>query len=180
MKKLNYGIDAPKVIRNLLGIGALLLIISLFLWFGLFPQINFLKLSFLSTAICLIIAGLLMIAYSKYGKFRHRDRILKLHQWKGDEKVLDVGAGLYSKRRNKDDFYFRLSLLYKIIINSKKTNSTDLYSIKNDNPFRIPFSKIMLPFYFRIPNFMADYLKSNLLIWEIFKLKFSQKNMMQL
>jgi len=94
MKKINYGIDAPKVIRNLLGIGVLLLLISLFLWFGFFPQINFLRLSFLSPAICLIIAGLLMIAYSKYGKFKHRDRILKLHQWKGDEKVLDVGTGL--------------------------------------------------------------------------------------
>jgi ubiquinone/menaquinone biosynthesis C-methylase UbiE len=94
MKKINYGIDAPKVIRNLLGIGVLLLLIFLLLWFGFFPQINFLWASFLSPAICLIIAGLLMIAYSKYGKFKHRDRILKLHQWKGDEKVLDVGTGL--------------------------------------------------------------------------------------
>ena len=94
MKKINYGIDAPKVIRNLLGIGVLLLLISFLLWFGFFPQINFLWVSFLSPAICLIIAGLLMIAYSKYGKFKHKDRILKLHQWKGDEKVLDVGTGL--------------------------------------------------------------------------------------
>ena len=94
MKKINYGIDAPKVIRNLLGIGVLLLLIFLLLWFGFFPKINFLWASFLSPAICLIIAGLLMIAYSKYGKFKHRDRILGLHQWKGDEKVLDVGTGL--------------------------------------------------------------------------------------
>lgn len=94
MKKINYGIDAPNVIRNLLGIGVLLFITALFLWFGFFPPINFLWPSFLSSAICLIIGGLLMIAYAKYGKFKQRGRILKLHEWKGDEKVLDVGTGL--------------------------------------------------------------------------------------
>lgn len=94
MEKVNYGIDAPKVIRNLVGIGILLLIIYTLLSFGLFPQINFIKPSFLATGICVLIAGLFMLAYSKFGKFRHRDRILKLHQWKGDEKVLDIGTGL--------------------------------------------------------------------------------------
>lgn len=94
MKKVNYGIDAPKVIRNLVGIGVLLLLISFFLLLDFIPQINFLVPSFLSPGICLIIGGLLMIAYSKYGKFKHRNRILKLHQWQGDEKVLDVGTGL--------------------------------------------------------------------------------------
>lgn len=94
MKKINYGIDAPKVIRNLIGIGILLLIISILLSFNILPEINFLKPSFLSTAICLLIAGFFMLSYSKFGKFKHRDRILKLHPWKGDEKVLDVGTGL--------------------------------------------------------------------------------------
>ena len=94
MKKINYGIDAPKVIRNQIIIGILLLIIYVLLSFGLLPEIAFLKPSFISAAICLLIASFLMIAYSKYGKFRHRDRILQLHQWKGNEKVLDVGTGL--------------------------------------------------------------------------------------
>ena len=94
MRKVNYGIDAPKVIRNLFVIGVLLLVIYISLSFNFFGPINFLKPSILSTGICLIIASILMIAYSKYGKFRHRDRILKLHQWKGDEKALDVGTGL--------------------------------------------------------------------------------------
>ncbi|MEO6837394.1 MAG: class I SAM-dependent methyltransferase [Ginsengibacter sp.] len=94
MKKINYGIDAPKVIRNLIVIGILLFIIFILLSFGLFPAISVLKFSFLSPAIFLLIAGFLMIAYSRYGKFRHRDRIINLHQWKGNEKVLDVGTGL--------------------------------------------------------------------------------------
>lgn len=94
MRKVNYGIDAPKVIRNLILTGILLLILFFLLSLDFFSFINFLKPSFISTGICLIIAGLLMVSYSKYGKFRHRDRILKLHQWKGDENVLDVGTGL--------------------------------------------------------------------------------------
>jgi hypothetical protein len=94
MEKVNYGIDAPKVIRNLVGIGILLLIIYILLSFDLFPQINFLKPSLLVTGICLLITGFFMLRYSKFGKFKHRDRILKLHQWKGNEKVLDIGTGL--------------------------------------------------------------------------------------
>lgn len=82
------------MIRNLIGFGILLLLIYIVFSFNLFSKFNFLKPNFLAPGICLIIAGLLMIAYSKYGKFKQRDRILKLHQWKGDEKVLDVGTGL--------------------------------------------------------------------------------------
>jgi ubiquinone/menaquinone biosynthesis C-methylase UbiE len=35
-----------------------------------------------------------MIAYGKFGNLKQRDRIIGLHQWKGDEMVLDVGTGL--------------------------------------------------------------------------------------
>ena len=35
-----------------------------------------------------------MLLYAKVGKFRHRDRILRLIDWKGDELVLDIGTGL--------------------------------------------------------------------------------------
>lgn len=95
MKKINYGIDAPKVIRNLLIIGILLLLCSIFLPADLFPPISiYLNRSSFIPGICLTITGLLMIAYAKIGKFKHRDRILNLHNWKGDENVLDVGTGL--------------------------------------------------------------------------------------
>ncbi len=94
MNKLNYGIDAPKVIRNLLVIGFVLLA-GAFLPADLFPPIStFLHKSALFPAVSLIISGSLMLAYAKIGKFKHRDRILKMHEWKGDEKVLDVGTGL--------------------------------------------------------------------------------------
>ena len=34
-----------------------------------------------------------MLVYSKWGKFRHRDRMLNMIAWRGDEHVLDVGTG---------------------------------------------------------------------------------------
>src|SRR5277367_66006 len=41
----------------------------------------------------LIAEGLLFLLYVKVGKFRHRDFMLGLHTWRGDEQVLDVGCG---------------------------------------------------------------------------------------
>jgi ubiquinone/menaquinone biosynthesis C-methylase UbiE len=37
--------------------------------------------------------ALWMLLYSVYGKLKHRDRILNLIDWKGDETVLDIGTG---------------------------------------------------------------------------------------
>jgi len=34
-----------------------------------------------------------MLLYAKWGKFRHRDRMLNMLLWRGDEQVLDVGTG---------------------------------------------------------------------------------------
>jgi SAM-dependent methyltransferase len=89
MEKPSYGIDAPGVIRNMLVIGVALL--------AAFAVLRHFKIDFqyacLWTGIVLIIEGILMLAYSKWGKLRHRDRMLALHTWRGDEQVLDVGTG---------------------------------------------------------------------------------------
>lgn len=94
MKKINYGIDAPKVIRNLLVIGAVLFLCALVPADLLPPITTFLHDTALAPAISLLAGGSLMYAYAKFGKPKHRDRILKLHKWTGAEKVLDVGTGL--------------------------------------------------------------------------------------
>ena len=95
MKKPNCGIDAPGVIRNLLLIGLLLLLCSIFLPADLFsPFSNILKSIIFFPAIFLMLAGILMLVYAKSGKFKHRDRMLNLYEWKGNENVLDVGTGL--------------------------------------------------------------------------------------
>ena len=92
--KPDYGIDAPGVIRNLLVIGAALIISGF-----VFPTIHLGQVTILWSrsafwpgASCLA-TGLLMVLYAKWGKFRHRDMMLNMLRWRGDERVLDVGTG---------------------------------------------------------------------------------------
>jgi arsenite methyltransferase len=91
--KPNYGIDAPGVVRNMLIIGIVLIVASFaaprFSIAGIF---NFNKTAII-TGIVLTVEALLMVLYSKYGKFPHRDRMLNMINWKGNETVLDVGTG---------------------------------------------------------------------------------------
>lgn len=93
-EKANYGIDSPGVIRNLVILGFTLLLAALWL-----PPMHVPHLLFTINALVFTIGSglvgeaVLMFAYSKFGKFRHRDRILALRQWRGDENVLDVGTG---------------------------------------------------------------------------------------
>jgi len=92
--KPDYGIDAPGVIRNLFVIGAVLIPLGLFV-----PSVRIgpVKIIYGVAAIwtggAMIVESLLMLLYAKWGKFRHRDRMLRLVSWRGDETVLDVGTG---------------------------------------------------------------------------------------
>ncbi len=93
-QKPDYGIDAPGVVRNLLVIGAALIISGF-----LFPTIHLGNVTILWSrsaiwpgASCFL-TGLLMVFYAKWGKFRHRDMMLNMVHWRGDERVLDVGTG---------------------------------------------------------------------------------------
>lgn len=92
--KADYGIDAPNVIMNLFIFGILCVLIGI-----LFPEIHltksiaFVNTAFFAWAIILFLEGLMMVIYSKFGKAKHRDRILNMINWKGNELVLDVGTG---------------------------------------------------------------------------------------
>ena len=93
--KPDYGVDAPNVLRNLFIFGAICLIAGLLgprqMHFG---SVTFLpRPMFIGTGIVLLVEALLFLLYVKYGKFRHRDQMLALHTWRGDEQVLDVGCG---------------------------------------------------------------------------------------
>ncbi len=94
MKKPDYGIDAPHVIRNLLIAGIPVLLLSFLL-----PVISIKNFHFHLSAVAMITGGvmvteaLLMLYYSKLGKLKHRERILDLMNWEGNEKVLDIGTG---------------------------------------------------------------------------------------
>ncbi len=90
MQKPNYGIDAPDVVRNLLIFGALALSIAAVLA-GVGNRGFAVPLLWMGSS--LFLSGILMLLYALFGKFRHRDRMLDLIAWRGDERVLDVGTG---------------------------------------------------------------------------------------
>jgi len=92
--KPDYGIDAPAVMRNLFLFGALCLLIAIFAphMIHLGP-ITLVPRFFLWPAGFLISEGFLFLLYVNVGKFRHRDFMLNMHTWRGDENVLDVGCG---------------------------------------------------------------------------------------
>jgi arsenite methyltransferase len=93
--KPDYGIDAPGVIRNLILIGLALAVIGFFLppKFTIGGVTFALRAMFMITGAVLFVEGLLMLLYAKHGKFKHRDRMLAMITWRGDEQVLDVGTG---------------------------------------------------------------------------------------
>lgn len=91
---LDYGIDAPGVIRNLAVIGAACLLASAFVPSITVGSVIFVsRPMFLTVGVLCAVEAVLMYLYAKYGKFGHRDRMLNMVRWRGDERVLDVGTG---------------------------------------------------------------------------------------
>lgn len=92
--KPDYGVDAPAVMRNLFLFGGLCLAVALFspriIHIG---HVELTARGFLWPAVFLLAEAFLFLLYVKVGKFRHRDFMLELHSWRGDEEVLDVGCG---------------------------------------------------------------------------------------
>src|ERR1700742_673203 len=89
--KPDYGIDAPGVIRNLALCGVVIVICRLFT-----PMIKIGPLTivgFVWTGVSLLFSASMMLLYSKVGKMRHRDRIIRMAALQGNETVLDVGTG---------------------------------------------------------------------------------------
>lgn len=100
MRKADYGVDAPGVIRNLFVVGGILLALAVFGPSAVGPfaiggaNVTFeLRSVFVGSASGFLLGGALMILYSEVGKFRHRDRMLAMIPWNGSENVLDVGTG---------------------------------------------------------------------------------------
>jgi len=88
--RADYGVDAPGVIRGfalggLAGLAAALAAAR--------AALAWMELALLAVGIVLLAEAALMLCYAWRGKFRHRDRLLALVPWRGDEQVLDVGTG---------------------------------------------------------------------------------------
>lgn len=91
--KAQYGVDAPGVIRNLALGGIALLLVVIF-----FPIVKIGSLTIDTSGLVWSGGGccfgaVLMLAYSLYGKYKFRDRLLNMITWTGNEQVLDIGTG---------------------------------------------------------------------------------------
>lgn len=91
----DYGLDAPGVVWRMLGIGAAMLAVGLFLGTAMKRSAiaRYMAPSLVSGGVAFLATGLVMIWGSRIGKLRLRDRLLALFPWRGDEKALDVGCG---------------------------------------------------------------------------------------
>ncbi len=94
-QRVDYGIDAPGVIRNLLLCGAAGLIawatVHQHLWSGDIT-LNVAGTGLGAGSACLVMS-LWMLWDSKFGKVRSCERLLDRISWTGGEQVLDVGCG---------------------------------------------------------------------------------------
>ncbi len=103
--KADYGLDAPKVVRNLFVVSALGWSLWLSAKIGLWSGVlripaggdNHIGLSLapfgLVTAIACAFMGCWMVWDSKIGKVAGREKLLDHLTWRGDEQVLDIGCG---------------------------------------------------------------------------------------
>jgi arsenite methyltransferase len=94
-RNINYGIDAPGVVRNIFLSGGISMLAGIILF--LVPRSwhaqQFLAWPLISIGFTLLAQGMVMLWGSKYGKLRLRDRLIGSIAWRGDEQVLDVGCG---------------------------------------------------------------------------------------
>jgi ubiquinone/menaquinone biosynthesis C-methylase UbiE len=94
--RADYGVDAPTAVRNLLivcGLGILSLITRVAGVWDRESPFALLGRPLISAGLSCGVMAVWMICSSKFGKVREREMYLDLLQWRGDERVLDVGCG---------------------------------------------------------------------------------------
>lgn len=94
MTKVNYGIDAPGTMRNLIIFGALTVVAGFVI--PLFSDniiLKYINVFVILAGAFFFVPGVAMFAYGLKGKYRTRDLILSKIKWTGNEKVLDIGTG---------------------------------------------------------------------------------------
>lgn len=94
MSKVNYGIDAPGIMRNLIVFGGLTVVAG----FAIPMLSDNTILKYISYLIVLVgfvffLLGISMLVYGLKGKYKTRDLMLSKIKWIGSENVLDVGTG---------------------------------------------------------------------------------------
>ena len=93
----NYGLDAPRVVRNLFIVAALGIISLITRLLGVWSRHDLIAViarPLIGAGLSCGVMGLWMVYDSKIGKVREREDYLDKIVWRGDERVLDVGCGL--------------------------------------------------------------------------------------
>ena len=94
-RRVNYGIDAPGVVRNIFVAGAIGVLAGAFILVGSGSRswAQAMAYPLISIGLTFLVQGAVMVWGSKCGKLRLRDRVIGSVDWRGDEQVLDVGCG---------------------------------------------------------------------------------------
>ena len=93
----NYGLDAPRAVRNLFIVAALGIISLITRLLGVWSRHDLIAViarPLIGAGLSCGAMGLWMVYDSKIGKVRERENYLDKIVWRGDERVLDVGCGL--------------------------------------------------------------------------------------
>jgi SAM-dependent methyltransferase len=88
--RARYGLDAPGVVVNLFVAAALGLLAAVALRGTRWAPLGY---GLGGVAAGCLVCGIGMAYVSRVGKLRTRDRLLGVVEWRGDERVLDVGCG---------------------------------------------------------------------------------------
>jgi SAM-dependent methyltransferase len=95
--KADYGLDAPVIVKRMFTRGGWAIGVGLLMWFvnhDQYPAVSARILAVLGLiGVVFWAQGAFMIWSSRVAKLALRDRLLDSIQFKGDEKVLDVGCG---------------------------------------------------------------------------------------
>jgi hypothetical protein len=95
--KADYGIDAPAALKSTVTAGLVFALFGAIIWYmnrALTPARAVAMLGVLGAiGIAYLMVAAVMVWSSRVGKLRVRDRVLSSLEFRGDEKVLDVGCG---------------------------------------------------------------------------------------
>jgi SAM-dependent methyltransferase len=90
--RADYGIDSPGIVVGLFVLGGIGFAAAL-VWRLLGDPPLAGRIALVGAGTYFLLGAVGMVRYSKVGKLRIRDQILKSIPWRGDERVLDVGCG---------------------------------------------------------------------------------------
>jgi SAM-dependent methyltransferase len=94
MIRADYGIDAPGVVRAMAAAGVVVTIAGFAApWLPVPTAVAETVHGLRPAGVALLLAAAAMILSSKVGKLHLCRRLIALHDWRGDERVLDVGCG---------------------------------------------------------------------------------------